>query len=139
MGRGIAARKKIQAHVEQRQSILDAACKITPSFSAEPKTAGCSGDKIGNAVANLDKLGAMLQADIVELQNVLCEINYVINKIPDKRMQIILERKWCLDKPESYLDAIATKIGYSYKQTQRLYIKGMLVVQRILDQKKKMS
>jgi len=143
MNRGKNIRQKIASHNEQKQSVIDLLHRLSPCMSEAPSGGAGQGDKIGNSIAKIDELNNILTAEVKELGQVLIEINAVIKKVKLKNKetqiaQVILERHFCLDKPECQLEHIACKINYSYRQTYRHYILGMLEVQKILK-KQKMS
>ena len=87
--------RRLDELIAERQAWIDQATRITPSLSGMPRANGIS-DKIGDAVAQVDKIDSRIAEVMCSLSCELDRINHVIDSVPDLKLQTLLRYRYIL-------------------------------------------
>lgn len=106
---------------------------ITAAVGKERFQSSGSKDKIGDIVAEIVDLRALIRADVEKLTKVKAEVVSTIDKVGDADLINVLYKRYVHYK--SWTD-IADEMNFTERNVQRLHGKALLIVQKLINPEK---
>lgn len=123
----------INDRLEELAKLKALATKITSTWSSEPGGGSGNQDKLGDAVAKIIDLQREINEAIDDFADKKNEVRELLEQIQNP---ILLELLFKVYFQYQTLEQAACEMGYSYKQTTRLHGNALLVVRKLLENKR---
>ena len=119
LGRLRSLEMRVSANAKEIESLNDLATHITSAINSDGvHVGGSTSDKLGNCVARIVDLQRQIDADILLLEGMRCEIIDQIDNVKNEKHRELLRMRYvsCMTFEE-----IAVAMDQSYRHTTRLH------------------
>ena len=120
---------RINSKIEQIDSLNSLAQKATSTLSDMPKAPGRNTSRLEEIIVKVVMLEEEINKDIDELVDLKVKITEVINEVPDKEQQMVLEKRYL-----NFLsfEQIAVDLNFSIQHVFRIHKQALCSTETIL-------
>ena len=120
---------RINSKIEQIDSLNSLAQKATSTLSEMPKAPGRNASRLEEIIVKVVMLEEEINKDIDELVDLKVKITEVINEVPDKEQQMVLEKRYL-----NFLsfEQIAVELNFSIQHVFRIHKQALCSTEAIL-------
>ncbi|MGX7168932.1 DUF1492 domain-containing protein [Facklamia hominis] len=120
---------RINSKIEQIDSLNSLAQKATSTLSDMPKAPGRNISRLEEIIVKVVMLEEEINKDIDELVDLKVKITEVINEVPDKEQQMVLEKRYL-----NFLsfEQIAVDLNFSIQHVFRIHKQALCSTEAIL-------
>lgn len=120
---------RINSKIEQIDSLNSLAQKATSTLSDMPKAPGRNASRLEEIIVKVVMLEEEINKDIDELVELKVKITEVINDVPDKEQQMVLEKRYL-----NFLsfEQIAVDLNFSIQHVFRIHKQALCSIEAIL-------